>query len=57
MRNALADRRVALRLDKLLARLEARVIVAEFIVRTNLLEQFRVVNPTALGVEEGDEKE
>jgi hypothetical protein len=57
MRNALSDRGVALRLDELLARPEARVIVAEFMVRTNLLEQFRAVDPTALGVEKGDEKE
>ena len=56
MRNALSERGVALRLDELLARTEARVIVAEFMVRTNLLEQFRAVDPTALGAE-GDEKE
>jgi ribonuclease HI len=57
MRNALSDRGVALRLDELLARPEARAIVAEFMIRTNLLEQFQAVDPMALGVEKGDEKE
>jgi hypothetical protein len=38
MRNALSEREVALRLDELLARLGARTIVAEFMIRTNLLE-------------------
>jgi ribonuclease HI len=55
MRNALSDCGVALRLDELLTRPEARVIVAEFMIRTNLLEQFQAVDPMALGMEEGDE--
>ena len=57
MRNALSERGVALRLDSLLARPEARAIVAEFKIRTNLLDQFQAADPMALGVEEGDEKE
>lgn len=55
MRNALSERGVALRLDELLTRLEARAIVAEFMIRTNLLEQFQAVDPIALGVKEADE--
>lgn len=57
MRNALSDRGVALRRDELLARPEARTIVAEFMVRTGLLNQFQTVDPVALGVAEGGEKE
>jgi hypothetical protein len=57
MRNALSDRGVALRLDELLMRPKARAIVAEFMIRTGLLDQFQAVDPMALGVEEGDEKE
>lgn len=56
MGNALSERGVTLRLDELLARLEARAIVAEFMIRTNLLEQFQAVDPMALGVKEADEK-
>lgn len=41
--------------DELLARPEARTIVAEFMVRTGLLDQFQAVDPMALGTEEGDE--
>jgi ribonuclease HI len=57
MRNALSDRGVALRLDELLTRPEARATVAEFMIRTNLLDQFQAVDPMALGVEQGDGKE
>ena len=57
MRSALSDQGVALRRDELLTRLEARTIVAEFMVKTGLLDQFQGVDPTALGVEEGDDKE
>ena len=56
MRSALSDQGVALRRDELLTRLEARTIVAEFMVKTGLLDQFQGVDPTALGVEEGDDK-
>ena len=56
MRNALSDRGVSLRRDELLARPEARTVVAEFMVRTGLLGQFQAVNPMTLGMEEGDEK-
>ena len=56
MRNDLSDRGVAVRLDSLLARPEARAIVAEFMIRTNILEQFQAVDLMALGVKEGDEK-
>jgi ribonuclease HI len=56
MRNALSERGVALRLDELLARPEARAIVAEFMIRTNLLEQFQAVDRMALGMKEADEK-
>ncbi|KAJ5110838.1 zinc knuckle domain protein [Penicillium argentinense] len=55
MRNALSDRGVALRRDELLTRPEARIIVAEFMVRTGLLNQFQAVDPLALGTEKGDE--
>jgi len=57
MRNALSDRGVAFRRDELLARPEARIIVAEFIVRTGLLDQFQAVDPMALGKEGGDKEE
>ncbi|KAJ5227661.1 hypothetical protein N7489_008369 [Penicillium chrysogenum] len=57
MRHALSDRGVALRRDNLLERPEARTIVAEFVVRTGLLDQFQAVDPVALGMEEGDETE
>lgn len=57
MRNALSDRRVALRLDSLLARLVARAVVAEFMIRTNLLEEIKAVNVMALRVTEADENE
>lgn len=57
MRNALSQRGVALRLDELLTRPEARAIVAEFMIRTGVLDQFEAVDPMALGVEEGDGKE
>lgn len=57
MRNTLSDRGVALRRDNLLERLEARTIVAEFVVRTGLLDQFQAVDSVALGVEESDETE
>jgi len=56
MRNALSERGVALRLDSLLSRLEDRVIVAELMTRTNLLEQFQGVGLMALGLKEADEK-
>jgi ribonuclease HI len=57
MRNALSERGVALRLDELLTRPEARAVVPEFMIRTGLLDQFRAVDPVALGVEKDDEKE
>ena len=57
MRYALSERGVALRLDELLTRPEARAIVAEFMIRTGLLDQFQAVDPMALGVEKGDGKE
>jgi hypothetical protein len=56
MRRALSDQGIALRRDELLTRPEARSIVAEFMVKTGLLGQFQAVDPTALGVEEGDDK-
>ena len=57
MKSALSDQRIALRRDELLTRPEARTIVAEFMVKTGLLGQFQAVDPTALGVEAGGEKE
>ena len=57
MRSALSDRGIALRRDELLTRPEARTIVAEFMVKTGLLGQFQAVDPTALGMEGGDERE
>jgi ribonuclease HI len=57
MRSALSDQGIALRRDEILTRPEARTIVAEFMVKTGLLGQFQVVDPTALCVEEGDEKD
>jgi hypothetical protein len=57
MRNALSECGVALRLDELLTRPEARAIVAEFMIRTGLLDQFQTVDPMALGVEKSDGKE
>lgn len=57
MRSALSDQGIALRRDEILTRPEARTIVAEFMIKTGLLDQFQVVDPTALGVEEGDEKD
>jgi hypothetical protein len=56
MRNALSDCGVSLRRDELLARLEARTIVAEFMVWPCLLSQYQTVDPMILGVEDGDEK-
>ena len=56
MRNALSDRGLSLRRDELLARPEARTVVAEFMVRTGLLGQFQAVDPMALDMEEGDGK-
>lgn len=56
MRSALSEQGIALRRDELLARPEARTIVAEFMTRTGLLDQFRAVDPIALG-EEADDKE
>ncbi|KAJ5318355.1 zinc knuckle domain protein [Penicillium atrosanguineum] len=56
MRSALSDQGIALCRDELLTRLEARKIVTEFMVSTGLLGQFQTVDPTALGVEEGDDK-
>jgi ribonuclease HI len=57
MRSALSDQGIALRREELLTRPEARTIVTEFMVKTGLLDQFQAVDPTALGVEEGDEKD
>ncbi|KAJ6094457.1 hypothetical protein N7467_001970, partial [Penicillium canescens] len=57
MRSALSNQGgAALHRDKLLTRSEARTIVAEFMVETGLLGQFQEADPTALGVEEGDDK-
>ncbi|KAJ5313174.1 uncharacterized protein N7443_000058 [Penicillium atrosanguineum] len=56
MRSALSDQGIALCRDELLTRLEARNIATEFMVSTGLLGQFQTVDPTALGVEEGDDK-
>jgi hypothetical protein len=55
MRSTLSNQGIALRRDKLLTWPEARIIVAEFMVRTGLLGQFQAVDPTALGVGEGGE--
>jgi hypothetical protein len=55
MRDALSNRSIALRRDELLERAEARTVVAEFMIRTGLLNQFREADPTALGAEEVDE--
>lgn len=52
-----SERQYSLRRDELLARPEARAVVAEFMVQTSLLGQFQTVDPMALGVEEGDKKE
>lgn len=57
MRSAPSDQGIALRRDELLTQLDARTIVAEFMVKTGPLGQFQGVDSTALGVEEGDEKE
>ncbi|KAJ6094273.1 hypothetical protein N7467_003118 [Penicillium canescens] len=57
MRSALRDKGIGLRRDDLLTRPEARTTVAEFMVKTGLLGQFQTVDPTALGEEEGDNKE
>ena len=57
MRSAPSDQGIALRRDEFLTQLEARTIVAEFMVKTGPLGQFQGVDSTALGVEEGDEKE
>lgn len=56
MRSGLSEQGIALRRDELLTRPEARAIVAEFMVKTGLLGQFQAVDPTAVGVEEGDDK-
>ncbi|OQE71313.1 hypothetical protein PENNAL_c0107G01286, partial [Penicillium nalgiovense] len=56
MRRALSDQKIALSREELLTRPEARTIVANFMIKTGLLGQFQAVDPTALGVEEGDEK-
>ena len=56
MRSALSDQGIALRQDELLTRPEARTIVAELMVKTGLLGQFQAVDPTALGVEEEEDK-
>lgn len=56
MRNALSDRGVSLRRDELLARPEARTIVAEFMVCTGLLGQFLTVDSMVLGAEKGKEE-
>ncbi|OGE47325.1 hypothetical protein PENARI_c049G05484 [Penicillium arizonense] len=50
------DEGIALRRGEFLTRPEARTIVAEFKVKTVLLGQFQAVDPTALGVEEEDDK-
>ncbi|KAJ5215547.1 uncharacterized protein N7498_001954 [Penicillium cinerascens] len=57
IRSAPSDQEIALRRDELLTQLEARTTVAEFMVKTGPLGQFQQVDSTALGVEEGDEKE
>ena len=57
MRNALSDRGIALRRDELLTRTGARIIVAEFITKTGLLNQFHAVDLAALGMEEKDDEE
>ena len=56
MRSSLSDQGIALRRDELLTRPTARTVVAEFMVKTGLLDQFRAVDPIALGAEEADEK-
>ncbi|KAJ5117510.1 zinc knuckle domain protein [Penicillium atrosanguineum] len=56
MRSALSGQGIVLCRDELLTRLEARKIVTEFMVSTGLLGQFQAVDPTALGVEEEDDK-
>ncbi|KAJ5355944.1 hypothetical protein N7517_010553 [Penicillium concentricum] len=43
---------ITLRHEKLLTHLEARTIVAEFMIRTGLLGQFQGLDPIALGAEE-----
>lgn len=52
MQAALSEQNVVFRRDDLLTRLEARVIVAGFMVRTGTLEQFQEVDRGALGMEE-----
>jgi hypothetical protein len=56
MCSAMAEQGIALRRDERLTRPEARTIVAEFMIRTGLLDQFRAVDPIAFG-EETDDKE
>ncbi|KAJ5111866.1 zinc knuckle domain protein [Penicillium alfredii] len=52
MRNALSEQGITLRHEELLTRLKARTIVAEFMIRTNLLGQFQGLDPIAIGAEE-----
>ncbi|KAJ5766689.1 uncharacterized protein N7511_004305 [Penicillium nucicola] len=52
MRNALSEQGITLRYEELLTRLEARTIVADFMIRTGLLGQFQGLDPIALVAEE-----
>lgn len=52
MRNALSEQGITLRHEELLTRLEARTIVAEYMIKTGLLDQFQGLDPIAHGAEE-----
>ncbi|KAJ5799044.1 uncharacterized protein N7503_006549 [Penicillium pulvis] len=52
MRRALSGQGIVIRRDEFLTRPEARTTVADFMVKTGVLNQFQAVDPTALGVEE-----
>jgi len=52
MRRALSGQGIVVSRHELLTGLEARTIVADFMVKTGILNQFQAVDPIALSVEE-----
>lgn len=52
MRSALSEQSITLCHEGLLTRLEARTIVAEYMIRTDLPRHFQGLDPIALGEEE-----
>lgn len=52
MRNTLSEQGIMLRHEESLTRLEARTIVAKYMIRTGLLGQFQGLGPITLGAEE-----